>query len=104
MIRNQKRLSPEWYEFLKITTVGPAHLQLNADLRQTIYEAAQEEEKEILTCQCGKAVLVERKGNLVQLTRYYLIDDNYYCRDCSPWCDDIYFTHFQGTSGSWRSD
>ena len=81
-----------WFEFLKITTTGPPHLRLNCDLRQLIHEIGHRD-KEILKCSCGAVLLIEREGKFMQIMKYYLLADAYFCRDCSPWSDDSFPWH-----------
>ena len=75
----------DFFEFLKISTIGPKHLRLNDDVLRLIREFM-EQSKIILMCKYCECVLLTEKNNTMFMHIEYFTDtdtDTHVCYDCS---------------------
>ena len=75
----------DFFEFLKISTIGPQHLRLNEDLLRLIQEFMQEP-KVLLICTHCECLLLTEKNNTMFMHIEYFTDndtDKHVCYNCS---------------------
>tara|TARA_Y100000389_G_C17454614_1_gene517230 strand:+ start:591 stop:902 length:312 start_codon:yes stop_codon:yes gene_type:complete len=75
----------DFFEFLKISTIGPQHLRLNEDVLRLIQELMNDE-KVLLMCKyCECTLLTEKKNEMCMHIEYFTDTntDTHVCYDCS---------------------
>lgn len=83
----------DFFEFLKISTIGPQHLRLNEDVLRLIQEFVQEfvqESKVLLICKYCECVLLTEKNNTMLMHIEYFTHtdtDTHVCYNCSRFKD-----------------
>jgi hypothetical protein len=74
-------MQDSFWEFVKITTVGPVYLRLNADVLQLINQLAIDV---LVRChKCTRPLLLDKNGVLHMRDVYFLVEDVYLCYQCS---------------------
>uniref|UniRef100_A0A6C0IXF5 Uncharacterized protein n=1 Tax=viral metagenome TaxID=1070528 RepID=A0A6C0IXF5_9ZZZZ len=79
----------DFFELLKISTIGPQHLRLNEDVLRLIQEFMQEP-KVLLICKHCECVLLSEKKNIMFMHIEYFTDIEYIshvCYNCSRFKD-----------------
>lgn len=85
----------DFFEFLKISTIGPQHLRLNEDILRLIHEFMQEP-KVLLICQkCECVLLTEKNNEMLMHIEYFthsiciqnIFTDTHICYNCSKFKD-----------------
>ena len=74
----------DFFEFLKISTIGPQHLRLNEDVLSLILELMQES-KVLLICKHCECVLLTEKNNTMFMHVEYFTNtdtDTHVCSNC----------------------
>ena len=78
-----------FFEFLKISTIGPQHLRLNEDVLRLIHEFIQEPKVLLICQQCECVLLTEKNNEMFMHIEYFThIDtDTHICYNCSRFKD-----------------
>ena len=75
----------DFFEFLKISTLGPPHLCLNEDVLRLIRDFMKEP-KLLVVCKCCACKLLTQQNNQMIMHTEYFTDtntDTHICYDCS---------------------
>lgn len=75
----------DFFEFLKISSIGPQHLRLNEDVLRLIHEFMQEPRVLLICQQCECVLLTEKNNEMFMHIEYFTnIDtDTHICYNCS---------------------
>ena len=75
-----------FFEFLKISTLGPPHLRLNEDVLRLIKDFMNETTKVLLVCHGCECKLITEKNSKMMMHIEYFTDndtDTHICYNCS---------------------
>lgn len=74
-----------FFEFLKITTIGPQHLRLNEDVLRLIHDFIHEPNVLLICEQCKCVLLTEENNQMFMHTKYFTHNDisKHICYNCS---------------------
>lgn len=75
----------DFFEFIKISTIGPPHLRLNEDVLRLIQEFMSEPQILLVCKNCECTLLTERNNKMCMEIEYFTnIDtDTHVCYNCS---------------------
>lgn len=79
----------DFFEFLKISTIGPQHLRLNEDVLRLIHEFIQEPKVLLICQQCECVLLTEKNNEMFMHIEYFTHNDTdtHICYNCSRFKD-----------------
>lgn len=79
----------DFFEFLKISTIGPQHLRLNEDVLRLIHEFMQKPKVLLICQQCECVLLTEKNNEMFMHIEYFTHNDTdtRICYNCSRFKD-----------------
>jgi hypothetical protein len=79
----------DFFEFLKISTIGPQHLRLNEDVLRLIHEFMQEPKVLLICQQCECVLLTDKNNEMFMHIEYFTHNDTdtHICYNCSRFKD-----------------
>ena len=75
----------DFFEFIKISTIGPPHLRLNEDVLRLIREFMNDEKTMLWCNRCGCTLLTEKNHKLCMKIEYFtdINTETHICYNCS---------------------